>query len=70
MHIILKQAEENLRSLESEHREMKEKSTAVDQQVSNVMGEVQRLEAKHANLEHMMGRIEDDVGKLAKTREE
>ena len=28
------------------------------------MGEVQRLEAKHANLDHMMGRIEDDVKKL------
>jgi predicted nucleic acid-binding Zn-ribbon protein len=38
----------------------------VDQQVSNVMGEVQRLEA---NLDHMMGRIEDDVKKLEKTRE-
>ena len=37
---------------------------AVDQQVSEVMGEVQRLEAKHANLDHMMGRIEDDVKKL------
>ena len=28
------------------------------------MGEVQRLEAKHANLDHMMGRIEADVKKL------
>ena len=36
----------------------------MDQQVSEVMGEVQRLEAKHANLDHMMGRIEDDVKKL------
>ena len=68
-HFTLKQAEENLRKLESDHREMKEKSTEVDQQVSNVMGEVQRLEAKHANLDHMMGRIEDDVKKLTKARE-
>lgn len=68
-HYTLKAAEENLRKLEIQHREMKEKSTAVDQQVSNVMGEVQRLEAKHANLDHMMGRIEDDAKKLAKTRE-
>ena len=41
----------------------------MDQQVSEVMGEVQRLEAKHANLDHMMGRIEDDVKKLEKARE-
>jgi len=68
-HYTLKQAGENLRNLEVEHRELKERSTAVDQQVSNVMGEVQRLEAKHANLDHMMGRIEDDVRKLAKMRE-
>mmetsp|Transcript_5614 Transcript_5614/g.14021 ORF Transcript_5614/g.14021 Transcript_5614/m.14021 type:complete len:1287 (-) Transcript_5614:183-4043(-) len=68
-HYTLKRAEEALRKLEGEHREMKEKSTAVDQQVSNVMGEVQRLEAKHANLDHMMGRIEDDVKKLARARE-
>ena len=68
-HYTLKEAEENLRKLEKEHRDMKEKSTAVDQQVSSVMGEVQRLEAKHANLDHMMGRIEDDAKKLAKTRE-
>jgi chromosome segregation ATPase len=48
---------------------MKEKSVEVDRQVSNVMGEVQRLEAKHSNLDHMMGRIEDDAKKIEKSKE-
>lgn len=66
-HIALRLAEDTLHKFESEYREMKDKSTDVDQQVSNVMADVQRLEAKHANLDHMMGRIEDDVRKLTKT---
>lgn len=66
-HFTLKKAEESLQSLEKALAQKKQESTAVDQQVSNVMGEVQRLEAKHANLDHMMGRIEDDVKKLQKS---
>jgi structural maintenance of chromosome 3 (chondroitin sulfate proteoglycan 6) len=68
-HYTLQRAEDNLRKLENAYHEKKEESTAVDQQVSNVMGEVQRLEAKHANLDHMIGRIEDDLRKLTNTRE-
>ena len=68
-HMELKKTEDTLKHLEKEHREMKDKTTAVDQQVSNIMGEVQRLEAKHANLDHLMSRIEDDVSKLEKTME-
>ena len=68
-HCARRRADEDLRKFENEHREMKEKSAEVDQQVSNVMGEVQRLEAKHANLDHMMGRIEDDVRKLNRSLE-
>eukprot|EP00956_Cyclotella_meneghiniana_P043716 scaffold284506_cov89-Cyclotella_meneghiniana.AAC.1 len=66
-HMELKKSEDELKNLEKEHREMKDKTTAVDQQVSNIMGEVQRLEAKYANLDHMMSRIEDEAGKLEKT---
>ena len=66
-HMELKKSEDALKNLEKEHREMKSSTTAVDQQVSNIMGEVQRLEAKHANLDHMMSRIEDEAGKLEKT---
>ena len=68
-HYALKKAEGDLKELEKEHKEMKEMSTAVDQRVSNIMGEVQRLEAKHANLGHMMSRTEDDVAKLEKAIE-
>ena len=68
-HYDLKEAEETLKALETEQREMKEKTTAVDHQVSNIMGEVQRLEAKHANLDHMMSRMEDDLSRLEKTME-
>jgi len=68
-HFALKTAEADLKELEKEYKEMKEKSTAVDQQVSNIMGEVQRLEAKHANLDHMMSRTEDEVSKLEKAIE-
>ena len=68
-HYTLKRSEEALRTLERALSQKKQDSTAVDQQVSNVMGEVQRLDAKYANLDHMMGRIEDDVKKLEKTRE-
>ena len=56
-HYTIKRANEALRKLKGEHQETEEKSTAVDLQVSNVMGEVQRLEANHANLVHMMGRL-------------
>ena len=68
-HMVLKRSEDALKRLENEHREMKDKTTAVDQQVSNIMGEVQRLEAKHANLDHLMSRIEEEAGKLEKTTE-
>ncbi|KAL7538031.1 hypothetical protein ACHAXR_008232 [Thalassiosira sp. AJA248-18] len=68
-HYTLKRAEETLRTLEEKHGTMKETSAEVDRQVSNVMGEVQRLEAKYANLDHMMGRIEDDVKKVEKLRD-
>mmetsp|Transcript_849 Transcript_849/g.1833 ORF Transcript_849/g.1833 Transcript_849/m.1833 type:complete len:1275 (-) Transcript_849:125-3949(-) len=68
-HQDLQRAERALKHLEVEQREMKEKSTAADQQVSNAMAEVQRLEAKHANLIHLMSRIEDDVKKLEKATE-
>lgn len=68
-HMEHRRAEDALKRLEKEHREMKDKTTAVDQQVSNTMGEVQRLEAKHANLDHMMSRIEDEAAKLEKNTE-
>lgn len=66
-HSVLRLAEENLRTFESEYRSMKDKSAEIDQEVSSVMSDVQRLEAKHANLDHVMVRIEDHVRKLVKT---
>jgi len=68
-HFNLHRSEEILGQLEQEHAKMKEERTVADQKVSNVMTEVQQLDARHANLEHMLGRIEGDVGKFIKTRE-
>jgi len=39
---------------------MKRKNNACDQYVSNLMGEMQRMEAKHANHECILKRCEDD----------
>lgn len=68
-HLNLRRSEEALRQLELENAKLKEESTSVDQKVSGVMAEVQKLDAKHANLEHVIGRVEDDYRKLGKTRE-
>ena len=52
--------EETMKKFETEHHEMKRKNNACDQYVSNLMGEMQRMEAKNANHESILKRCEDD----------
>eukprot|EP00978_Attheya_sp_CCMP212_P042511 scaffold260271_cov49-Attheya_sp.AAC.1 len=54
-------SEVTLKKLQVEQREMQRKATSIDQQISSVMGEVQRFEAKQANLEHLINRTEDEI---------
>jgi len=60
-HQSLRSSEERYKTLEDQRLEMQRKATAVDQQVSNLMAEVQRLEAKRANLEHIINRTDDEI---------
>ena len=43
---ILCREEETMKKFETEHHEMKRKNNTCDQYVSNLMGEMQRKEAK------------------------
>ena len=56
-----KEGSEALAKAESEHRDVKQKAEAVDQSATNIMGELQRLEAKHADLNHMLTETDGDV---------
>ena len=49
-----------MKKFETEHHEMKRKYNACDQYVSNLMGEMQRIEAKKANHDSILKRCEDD----------
>ena len=60
----LKEREEKLNELEEEERDKQRKASTVDQHVSAIMGEIQRLEAKRANLEHVLQRADDDISSL------
>ena len=60
----LGRAEERKKQLEREHGEMQQKATGVDNKISSLMGEIQRLQAKKANLEHVTQRTEDDISSL------
>jgi len=57
----LKQAEETLRNLLANEHSVKQKTNALDLQITNVMTEMQRLEAKTNNLEYLLRQMEEDV---------
>jgi len=58
------EAREALRKAEMDHRDVKQKAEAVDQSATNIMGELQRLEAKHADLNHMLTESDGEVKTL------
>ena len=60
-HLEVTKSEETMKKFETEHHEMKQKNDACDQYVSNLMGEMQRMEAKKANLDSILKRCEDDI---------
>ena len=43
-----------MEKLEKEQRDLSQKAAAVDQTIANLMGEIQKLEAKAANLRHIL----------------
>ena len=51
--------EETMKKFETEHHEMKRKNNACDPYVSNLMGEMQRMEAKKANHDSILKRCKD-----------
>jgi structural maintenance of chromosome 3 (chondroitin sulfate proteoglycan 6) len=55
------EAGEALSKAESEYRDVKQKAEAVDQTATNLMSELQRLEAKHADLNHMITETEGEI---------
>jgi len=63
-HNQMTEADETLKTLQVEYNDMKRKATGVDQQISALMGEIQRLEAKQANLDHLTQRTEDEIASL------
>jgi structural maintenance of chromosome 3 (chondroitin sulfate proteoglycan 6) len=63
-HATQKESKETLASVEREHQEVNRKAKEVDQSASNVMQELQRLEAKHAELTHMITGKETEVERM------
>jgi len=57
----LKEAEETLDKLLSTEHTSKQKTNALDLQITNLMTEKQRLEAKTTNLKYHLSRMEEDV---------
>lgn len=57
----LKSAEVVLHQFQSEEKEMKRQNEVIDQQITSVMSEMQRLEAKKANLERSLTFMDEDV---------
>jgi len=50
----MKKSEDKLDKLKKDHDDLQKKATAVDQRISNLMGEMQKMEAKKANLRHIL----------------
>lgn len=67
IHSDMKVAKTSWMNLESQQKELQKKATIVDQNVSAVMGEMQKLEAKRAALIHALTRVEDDIETLTQT---
>ena len=72
-----KAADDQLRLAESDHQDANRKAQSVDQAAANLMGEIQSLEAKHAELSHSLGelgttklRLEASTQHLRKVTEE
>lgn len=59
--VQLKQAQEALVKAESEYRDVKQKAEGVDQSATNIMGELQRLEAKHADMNHSLTEADGEI---------
>ena len=58
------EAQKTLRTVEKEYQEMNRKAQEVDQEASNLMQELQRLEAKQAELNHMVTAKETELERL------
>jgi structural maintenance of chromosome 3 (chondroitin sulfate proteoglycan 6) len=54
-------AGEALSKAESEYRDVKQKAEAIDQAATNLMSELQRLEAKNADLNHIITETDGEV---------
>jgi len=50
----VQKAKGSVDKLEKDERDLQQKATAVDQTIANLMGEMQKLEAKKANLQHIL----------------
>lgn len=59
--IELKEAGRKVRKLEADESEMKKQSGEFDKQITKTMSEMQRLEAKKANLEHSLTRADEEI---------
>lgn len=60
----LTQAREALDKTSAEHRDVKQKAEAVDQLATNIMGKLQGLEAKHADLHHILAEADGEIKSL------
>lgn len=58
------EAKEALAKAESAHQEINRKAQATDQSVTNLMGELQRMEAKQADFNHTITENEAEIGRV------
>lgn len=57
----VQKAKGNLDKLEKDHKDLSQKAATVDQTIANLMGDMQKLEAKKANLQHVLESTAKDV---------
>ena len=57
-------AQEALTKAETKYREINRKAQATDQSVTNLMGELQRVEAKQADYSHTISEVEADIARI------
>jgi chromosome segregation ATPase len=58
-------AQEALKKTETEHQEINHKVQATDHSVTNLMGELQHMEAKQANFNHTISENEAEIDRIA-----
>lgn len=63
-HAKKEETQKALRRLEREHRHMTQKSHQIDQSVTNLMAELQRLEARHAEITHKATEDETELERV------